>query len=357
MWYDLINRRYIYLLFLLGWLYFVLFQPDNNLLNLFLIILWLFILVKWADYLVDWAGSVAKIYKISPIVIGLTILAFGTSAPEFFVNVLAAFKWQTDLLISNIIWSNLSNLLLILGIATIIAKWLPVNNNTLFKEIPFSFLAVLILIFLANDYLIDKINFKELGYNFSDYISRIDWLILLSFFAVFMYYVFSIAKNGDIEWLDELKMYSLPKSIFYILLGFLGLYLWWELIVSNAENIAKSIWISQILIWSTIVAIWTSLPELVASVVAALKKQVDMAVWNVIGSNIFNIFWIWWASAVLMPVWVDRSLNIDMFILLIATFVVFLAVYLRKDRKIVFPIGVFLVILYIWYLIFTICRW
>lgn len=355
---KILNSLYFFVIYLLLGLYFVFFNTlYNTYLSFFLIIFWLFILWKAADYLVDWAGSVAKIYNISPIVIGLTILAFGTSAPEFFVNVLAAIKWQTDLLISNIIWSNLSNLLLILGIASIIAKWLPVNNNTLFKEIPFSFLAVLVLLFLANDYFIDGIDYKNLNFPFSDYISRIDWLVLLSFFVVFMYYVFSIAKSWDIEWLEEIKKYGLFKSIFLIFFWFLGLYLWWELIVNNAKIIATQMWISQILIWSTIVAIWTSLPELVASIVAALKKQIDMAVWNVIWSNIFNIFWIWGISSVIIPVWFDRSLNIDMFILLFSTFLIFLFVYLRKDRKITFYLGIILVFLYLFYLIYTISRW
>ena len=248
-------------------------------------------------------------------------------------------------------------MLLILWIAAILAKWLPVNNNTLYKEIPFSLLAVIVLFILANDKFIDKIDYTFLWFSFSDYISRIDWLILLSFFIVFMYYVFSIAKNGDIGWLEELNIYTLPKSIFYLIIWLLGLYLWWELIVNNAKIIAKNLWVSEILIWSIIVAIWTSLPELVSTIVASLKKQVDMAIWNIIGSNIFNIFWIGGVSAVISPVWFEKSLNIDMFILLLSTLIVFLFIYLRKDKKLIWKIWILLVVLYILYLIFTVYRW
>ncbi len=336
---------------------FLILEIVNPILSIVAIIIWLFILLQWWDYLVDWSGSIAKIKKIPPIVIWLTIISFGTSAPEFFVNVLAAIKWQTDLLISNIIGSNLSNLLLILGLAAIIAWWLKVNNNTLYREIPFSFLAVLILLILSNDLLIDWLDWKVLWFELSNYISRIDWLILLSFFIIFLYYVFSISKNWDINWLEDINQYWWLKSLSYVILWILWLYIWGELIVNNAKLLAEKIGISQILIWSTIVAIWTSLPELVATIIAAIKKQTDMAVGNIIWSNIFNIFWIWWASSIIKPVWVEMSLNIDMIILLIATFIVFISIYVTKEKKVTSIIWFLLIWLYIGYLFFTILRW
>ena len=315
-----------------------------------LIILWIYLLVGWGDLLVDWSVSIAKKFKISPLVIWLTVVSFGTSAPEFFINVLASLKWHTELLLSNIIWSNLANLLLILWISAVISKkTLKIKDNTLFNEIPFSFLATVVLFFMVNDKIIDWDKFNVL--------SRIDWLLLLSFFVIFMYYVYSLIKSdkGSIN-INGANLDFLTASIF-IFLGILWLYFGWELVVKNAAFFAQKLGVSMFLVWATIVAIWTSLPELVASVVSALKGHTDMAVWNVIGSNIFNIFWIWWISSILHPVPFQTKYNIDIIFLIIVTLSMFLAVFFSKSKNIWKLMWFVYVLLYIWYICFVIWRW
>lgn len=320
-----------------------------DIIYVFWIIAWFVTLVKWWSFLVDGSSSVATKYKIPPIVIWLTILSFWTSAPEFFVNVIAAAKGETDIMISNIIWSNIANLLLILWTASLIIP-LTVNNNTVFKEIPFSLLAVIVLFVLLNDtFFVTWADFW--------FLSRWDWIILLLFFVIFMYYVFSLAQKWDIDWVDDLEAKLLPTSLIMIVLWLLWLYIWWELIIDNSSILAWRLWASDILIWATIVAIWTSLPELVASVMAALKNQAQMAVWNVIWSNIFNIFWITWVWALITDVNFDPKLNIDMILLTLSTFLVLFFVYSRKDRKISRNEWIFMLIMYVFYIGFLIYRW
>lgn len=221
------------------------------------------ILIKGANLLVDGAASIANKLKISSIVIGLTIVAFGTSAPEFIVNIFASVQGNTEIAIGNILGSNIANILLILGISAIIYP-LATQKNTVWKEIPLSLLTAILLGVLVNDTLIDGGTFSGL--------TRIDGIVLLSFFLIFLYYTFGIAKvsgeNSDLE----IKQLSNLKSTIYIVGGLLGLVIGGKWIVDGAIKIAELFNVSQSLIGLTVVAIGTSLPELATSAVAAYKR-------------------------------------------------------------------------------------
>lgn len=254
-------------------------------------------LIKGADLLVDGASSIAKRLKISDIVIGLTIVSFGTSAPELIVNVLASWSGATDLAISNVLGSNIANILLILGTAAVITP-LTVKSNTVWKEIPLGLLAVVLLFFMGNDILMDPTGTNAIG----NVLSRADGLVFLSFFVVFMYYTFGLVSAGKEKVKDEdLVEMSWSKSIVFMALGSVGLALGGHWIVGGATALADYFKWPEALVGVTIVAIGTSLPELATSVVAAMKKNADIAIGNVAGSNIFNVFWILGVSSMINP--------------------------------------------------------
>lgn len=315
-----------------------------------LFVIWFIILIKWADMLVSWASSVALKFKISPLVIWLTIVAFWTSTPEFAVNIFSAIDWKTDLAIWNILWSNIANILLILWITSIIYPvW--AKLSTVWKEIPFALLWAVILWILANDILIDWSSISQL--------SRIDWLVLLGFFIIFLYYTFWIAKVkwDKTEEEEDIKEIPLSKSIIFIIVWLTWLTLWWKWIVDWAVELASLFWMSEAVIGLTVVAVWTSLPELATSVVAALKKQSDIAIWNVVWSNIFNIFWILWVSSIVTPIPFSASSNIDILMTIIASILLFTFMFLFKRHKIDRIEWIIMVVLYfsyIWYLLLNI---
>lgn len=304
-------------------------------------------LIKGADWLVSGASSLANKLGVSALVIGLTIVAFGTSAPELTVNLLASFQGSTDIAIGNIIGSNIANILLILGVSAIIFP-LSVQRGTVWREIPFAVLAVLVVTIMANDVLLDGSALSAL--------SRIDGLVLLSFFAIFIYYIFSIAKQPNNTDETEIKLYSTSKSILMILGGLGGLVLGGKWIVDGAVLFATQIGISEALIGLTVVAIGTSLPELATSAVAAYKKNVDIAVGNVIGSNIFNIFWILGISASITPLPFSSELGLDLTVVTMVTLLLFLAFFIGKKHTLERWQGFLFVALYIAYIIFLVLR-
>jgi cation:H+ antiporter len=304
-----------------------------------------YILIKGADLLVDGSSSIARKLNISNIVIGLTIVAFGTSAPEFIVNIFASAKGNTEIAIGNILGSNIANILLILGIASIIYP-ISAKKNTVLKEIPFSLLAALLVAITANDVLIDG--------NPASVITRIDGLVFLSFFIIFLYYSFSITKSDTDIIETPVKELSYIKAVGYILLGLTGLVLGGNWIVEGAVKIAESFNVSQSLIGLTVVAVGTSLPELATSAVAAYKKQSDIAIGNVVGSNIFNVFWILGASAVIRPLPFNTNSNIDIFVNILASVILFFAMYVGKKHVLERWQGVLLVLFYVGYIAFLI---
>ncbi len=311
------------------------------------------LLIKGADLLVDGSVSVAKRAKISSIVIWLTIVAFGTSMPELVVNLFASATGNTAIAIGNVLGSNIANIFLILWISAIIFP-LVSKKNTSRKEIPLSLLAALVVGFLANDLLIDG-NTRYSG------LTRIDGLILIAFFSLFMVYIFSIAKEKDVEIvteLDEMKKMSKLKSIVYIILWLVGLAVWGKWIVDGAVQIATFFGVSQSLIGLTIVAIWTSLPELATSAIAAYKKETDIAIGNVVGSNLFNIFWVLWLSAIIRPLPFTQASNPDIFMTIGASLILFVVLFIGKKHVIQRWQGVLFVLMYLAYVVFlVITQW
>ncbi|MCB0664725.1 MAG: calcium/sodium antiporter [Saprospiraceae bacterium] len=310
-----------------------------------LFIVGFYVLIKGADLLVAGASSVAKKLQISNIVIGLTIVAFGTSAPEFIVNIFASAKGDTELAIGNVIGSNIANILLILGIAAIINP-LVTRENTVWKEIPLSLLAAVMLGILANDARLDGVSFSAL--------TRTDGLTLLAFFAIFLYYSFGIARvNADSEG-EEIQELGKWKSVLYILFGLTGLVFGGKWIVDGAIRIAENFQVSQSLIGLTIVAIGTSLPELATSAVAAYRRQTDIAIGNVVGSNIFNVFWILGFSSLINPLPFDPGADVDVMMTIVSSLLLFLIMFIGKKHTVERWQGVVMVSLYITYIIYLI---
>ncbi|NMB82072.1 MAG: calcium/sodium antiporter [Ignavibacteria bacterium] len=314
-------------------------------LTYFLFIIGFYLLIKGADLLVDGSSSIARKLNISNIVIGLTIVAFGTSAPEFIVNLFASINGNTEIAIGNVLGSNIANILLILGVASIIYP-ISAKRNTVLKEIPFSLLAALLVAITANDVLIDGSSFSA--------ITRIDGLVFLGFFIIFLYYSFSITKSdADINEMP-VKELSYLKSIAYILLGLTGLVLGGKWIVDGAVTIAESFNVSQSLIGLTVVAVGTSLPELATSAVAAYKKQTDIAIGNVVGSNIFNVFWILGSSAVIRPLPFNTASNADILVNVVASIILFFAMYVGKKHVLERWQGIILLLFYFSYITYLV---
>lgn len=272
--------------------------------DILLLIGGLLLILTGANALTDGAASVAKRFNIPSIVIGLTIVAFGTSAPELTVSVSSALKGNADISIGNVVGSNIFNTLMIVGCTALVAP-IVITRNTLRKEIPLCILASVVLLICANDVLLDK--------SAENIITVSDGLLLLCFFAIFMGYTFAIASNGN-EAGDENKVKTLPlwKSVLFIGGGLAGLIFGGQWFVEGASHIAKSLGVSESVIGLTLVAGGTSLPELATSIVAAAKKNPEIAIGNVIGSNLFNIFFVLGCTASITPLHLTGINNFDL---------------------------------------------
>lgn len=274
------------------------------------LIIGLVLIILGANGLTDGAASVAKRMKISSLVIGLTIVGFGTSTPELSVSISSALKGSSDIAIGNVVGSNLFNTLFIVGCTALVAP-IVITRNTIRREIPLTILASLVLFICANDMLIDHAP--------ANVISSTDGLILLCFFAIFMGYSIAISKNGvDKSEGEEIKVLPWWKSITFIVLGLAALIGGGQIFVNGAIGIARSLGISEAVIGVTIVAVGTSLPELATSVVAAMKKNPEIAIGNVIGSNLFNIFFILGTTATITPMFPKGISNFDLIWLVVS---------------------------------------
>lgn len=305
-------------------------------------------LIKGADWLVDGGSALGRRLHISDLVIGLTVVAFGTSTPELFVNVIASIKGNADIAIGNILGSNIANIFLILGVAILISP-VTVGRGTVWKEIPLSLLAVLLLGVMANDRLIDQMDFAILG--------RGDGLVFLAFFLVFMFYTATIARR--IEGMDDLlphKTFPLRRACLMVLTGIAGLALGGKWVVDGAVHIAEQAGVSQSMIGLTIVSIGTSLPELATSVVVAYKKNMEIAVGNIVGSNIFNIFMVLGVSAVIKPLPFSAAANFDIGVVIFASLLLFLFMFIGKRHTLDRKEGLVFLFLYLVYIGFTIYR-
>ncbi len=292
-------------------------------LNILLIVFWLIFLIYGAGNLVKWAASLSVGMWVPQIVVGLTVVAFWTSTPELLVNILSAYKWSTDIAIGNIVGSNLGNILLILW-TTLLLSDIPVKKNTTWKEIPFAILAALLLYIMASDIVLNR--------ETSNMLSSSESLVLLCIFCIFLYYIFAISFSNieQTQW-EKIEVYSIKKSILYSVFWLILLFIGWKILVEWAVNIARVLGVSEMLIGLTIIAVGTSLPEFVTSIVAVRKKQTDMVIGNIIGSNIFNVFWILWITGVFGAVPISKEAYIDIQFLLVCSLMVFLFLFLSKD--------------------------
>ena len=308
------------------------------------------LLMVGANYFVKGASNISALLRVPPILVGLTIVSFGTSSPEATVSIIAALNGNDDVSLGNVLGSNLFNTLFVLGVTAFIAP-LIVKSQTLRKEIPFSFLASITLVVLMADVYLQDFTVNRL--------TRSDGIILLLIFAVFLYYIFEFARKSrnDLEEpttiIDE-KDRSWVKNSLFTVGGLVAIVFGGDFVVTNSTQIALSLGMSEALVALTIVAVGTSLPELVTSAVAAWKKESEIALGNIIGSNIFNILFVLGASATISPIGVNASLFTDITVLIVFTVIVLifaLTHYTIGKRE-----GLFLALSYVVYMIYIIMR-
>lgn len=329
--------------------------------NIIILLLGFVLLVKGADIFVEGSSTIAKILKIPPLIIGLTIVAFGTSAPEAAVSITAALNGQNGMAMGNVVGSNIFNLLIVVGISGFI-KTLSVDKAIISKEFPFLLLTSILLFILTFD--------VSLQGTTTNILSRGDGLVLLMFFAIFMYSLLksalssmnnpsleetsisfdsaSIGYNDDTLVKEKTNSKILVKNILASIIGIILIILGGNMVVSSASNIASDFGVSDQLIGLTIVSIGTSLPEFVTSIIAAIKGESSIALGNVIGSNVFNILFVLGASATISPMSIDPVLFIDTLFMIIVTLITYLFAIQKRDINKVESIV--LVLLYIGYM-------
>lgn len=307
-------------------------------LNIILLIIGFVILIKGADLFVDGASNIALNFKVSKMLIGLTIVAFGTSAPEFAVSVKGLLSGSFDIVLGNVIGSNILNILLILGVAAMIHP-LVVKSNTVKKELPITLLITSLFAVLLSDNLFDK--------SMSNNFTRGDGIVLILFFLVFIYYLINLMRNKVEDSTDE-KVLSLPKSFLYTFVGLVMIILGSNFVVDSASYLAKAFGVSERIISLTIIALGTSLPELVTSVMATKKGEYDIAIGNAVGSNIFNI-----GIVIGLPVTILGGISkiafsyIDLIVMVVTALMLYL--FSKNDYKISKREGLSFLILFVVY--------
>jgi cation:H+ antiporter len=301
-------------------------------------------LIGGASWLVDGASALARRLKVSELAVGLTVVAFGTSCPELFVNIQAAAAGDTAIAIGNILGSNSFNILVILGIASLIYP-LAITRGTVWKEIPFSLLAAVLLGIMANDTLFDASKSNQLG--------RADGLVLLAFFVLFLYYISGMMRQSPEEGeAVHPKSLTVARSLLLVAAGLAGLVLGARWVVGGAVFIATRSGVSEGVIAFTLVAAGTSVPELVTSVVAALKKSPGIAVGNVVGSNIFNIFMVLGVTPLIRPLEFTPANRYDIALVMAASILLFAFMFTGKNRKLDRWEGALLLCVYAAYMVF-----
>ncbi|MGD6803081.1 calcium/sodium antiporter [Rossellomorea vietnamensis] len=306
------------------------------------------LLIKGADLFVDGSSNIARAFHVSPLLIGLTIVALGTSSPEATISIIAALNENTGVALGNVVGSNIINTALVVGVAAFIYP-LEVKSETIRKEIPFTLLAGVVLLILVSDITLQEVN--------ENLLSKGDGLVILLFFGIFLYYIFEVARNsrekGKVDSSEESHT-SWVKNAMITLAGLVGIIFGGDLVVRNATEIALNLGMSQTLAGLTIVAIGTSLPELITSITAAKKKESEIALGNIIGSNIFNILFVLGTTAAIHPLAVNSKITTDIIIMIFLT--VILLLFSRSNYKIGKAEGIFLIIAYVLYMIFIIIR-
>lgn len=309
------------------------------LLQILILIIGFVVLIKGADIFVDGASGIARNFKVSKMLIGLTIVAFGTSAPEFAVSVKSLLAGSGDIVFGNVIGSNILNILLILGVSACVHS-LSVKNNTVKKELPITLLITTLLAVLLSDHIFDS--------RLSNTFTRSDGVVLLLFFLVFIYYLISMMRKKVEESTEDEDIMKLPKAILFTTVGIVGIVLGSNLVVDSASILASSIGVSERMISLTIIALGTSLPELVTSVMATRKGEYDIAIGNVVGSNIFNIGMVIGLPITLFGGVSNLTFNsIDLVVMILAAFLLF--IFSFKDYKISKKEGTIFLLLFIIY--------
>lgn len=312
-----------------------------------------------ANFLTDGASSLAKSWGITDLVIGLTVVAFGTSAPELVISVMSAIKGNAGIAIGNIVGSNIFNILVIVGCVALVSP-IKVKRSYMSNEIPLVILSALVLFICANGVILDGDSVNQ--------ISSVDGLLMLLFFAIFMRYTLSIATEKQVsaptpeaaseavgvEKADEVKTLPLWRSLLYVVGGLAALMYGGNLFVDGASGIARGLNVSESVIGLTIVAAGTSLPDLAASVAAALKNKPGLAVGNIIGSNIFNIFFVLGVASTVSPLPLGGITNLDFLVLIAACLLFWLFGWFFKKRTITRVEGAILVACFIAYTVYLV---
>lgn len=324
--------------------------------NYILLVVGFILLIKGADIFVSGASAISKKMGIPSVIVGLTIVSLGTSAPELAVSIISSIKGNNEIAVGNVIGSNLFNTLMVLGVTTIIMA-LTIKKSLVKRDFTISIAVTTLLLFLTfNGFIFGKDN----------YISRLDGIVLLiGCISYITYLIWSVKKSNKLseEKSDEIAVegiieISIPKSLFKLVIGVAGIVIGGQVVVDSASAIATSLGMSDKLVGLTIVAIGTSLPELVTSAVAAIKGEEDIALGNILGSNIFNILLIIGASSAISPILVSSNLIFDFVFLIAVTILIAIMIFASKKEEKVFgkKEGIILVVLYIIYMIYIIMR-
>ena len=323
------------------------------LVDILLFLLGIVLIIVGANYLTEGASTLARRMGLSPLVVGLTIVAFGTSAPELIVSLMSALKGNADIAIGNVIGSNIFNILAIGGVTALVAP-ITITQSTIRREIPLMLLSFLVLFFLSYDTI-----FAGTAGTTENILSRGEGLTLLGFFLIFLTYTFAIAKDApDDPHADHtpIRSYPLWLLVLFILGGLAALIYGGDLFVSSASSIARTFGMSESFIGLTIVAAGTSLPELATSVAAALKKQPEIAVGNIVGSNIFNIFLILGVSSTITPIRIGGVTALDFLVMIAAGMMLYIFAVLFGQRVVKRSEGAILVLSFIAYTVYLIMQ-
>lgn len=320
------------------------------LLNIFFLILGLALILIGANILTDGASALAKRWGMSDLVVGLTVVAFGTSAPELVISVMSSIEGNAGIAIGNVIGSNIFNICAIAGITAIVTP-IKVTKNIISADIPLVILSALVLLVMGNSSLLDGSS--------QNILTRVDGIILLLFFIIFMYHTFAAAKEATPEEPAskegaERKAMPMWKAVLWVIGGLAGLIYGGDRFVAGASGIASGLGVSDAVIGLTIVAAGTSLPELATSITAALKGKTGIAIGNVIGSNIFNIFLVLGCAATVRPLPFGTVGNVDLLVLTGSSLLFWLFSYVYKERTITRPEGALLTACYVAYMLYLI---
>lgn len=309
-----------------------------------LFIIGFIVLILGAQWLVDGAVSLGIRARLSPMVIGLTVVAFGTSLPELVINVFASFKGSSDLAIGNVLGSNIMNIFLILGVTAVIFP-MKVDKMSVKRDLPIGLVSTLVLAVVANGYF--------MGYQ--SVISRFDGIVLLLLFAVYLWNTFSSARPGELDYADaNAQAASWKKTVILLFFGLAGLYFGGEWVSDGALAVAAALGLSESAVGLTIVAAATSLPELATGIVAALKKNVGIVMGNVLGSNIINILVVLGTSAVIKPLVFDVKMNVEIAMVVFANLALLAMIYMGKVLHLTRREGIMLLVVYVLFVYYSV---